>query len=82
MPHFPDVGHVVSVDVGKAGLYVCQHPLPMVVNRPYNQAILIAVAEHIIVVKKTYKIFAVSKNAAVLEYKTKCLFCFCLFRND
>ena len=79
MPHFSDVGLFVSVDVGKAGLYVCQHPLPFVVDRPYNETVIIIVAEYILVLKKAYKIFAVAKYAAVLEYKAKCLLYSCLF---
>ena len=79
MAHLSDVGLIVSVNVGKAGLYVCQHPLPFVVDRPYNEAVLITVTEYILVLKKTYKIFAIAEYAAVLEYKAKCLLDFCLF---
>lgn len=79
MPHLSDVGPLVSVNAGKAGLYVCQHPLPFVVDRPYNKKVLITVAEYILVLKKAYKIFAVAKYAAVLEYKAKCLLYSCLF---
>jgi len=79
MPHFSDIGLVISVNVVKAGLYVCQHPLPMVVDRPYNKTVLITVAEHIIVVKEAYKIIAIAKYAPFFEYKAKCLLYFCLF---
>ena len=73
MPHLSDVGPLVSVNAGKAGLYVCQHPLPFVVDRPYNKKVLITVAEYIVVLKEPYKIFAVAKYAAFFEYKTECL---------
>ena len=73
MPNLSDVGLFVSVNVGKAGLYVCQHPLPFIVDRPYHKNVLITVAEYILVLKKTYKIFAIAKYAAFFEYKTECL---------
>ena len=76
MPHFSDVRLFIVINVGKAGFYVCQHPLPVVVYRPYNQAVLITVTEYILVFKKTYKIIAIAKYAAVLEYKAECLLYF------
>ena len=82
MPHFSDVGLIIGINVGKAGLYVCQHPLPFVVDRPYNKAVFITVAEYILMFEKAYKIFPISKNAAFFEYKAECLFYFCLFHSD
>ena len=62
-----------------AGLYIFQHPRPFVVDRPYNEAVLITVAEYIVMLQKPYKIFAVAKYASFFEYKAKCLLSFCLF---
>ena len=79
MPHFSNVGLLVRVNAGETRFYVFQHPLPMVVDRPYDQTVFIAIAEYILVFKESDKVIAVAKQTTILKYKTECLLYICLF---
>jgi hypothetical protein len=68
MTHFSDIWLCFAVNVSKAGFYVSQHPLSVVIDRPHNQAAFITVSKYIIMIDETNKIIAVTKQVPFREY--------------